>query len=135
MAALLGKQAIVIGAGIGGLAAAGAAADYFERVIVLERDALPSSALPRVGTPQAQHTHALLGGGQLALESLFPGFAAALKVAGAVSYRAELHLLVELPGFDPFPQRDLGWNAYSMSRPLIEHVVRQQLKQRQNIEI
>ena len=41
MAAIVGKQAIVVGAGMGGLAAAGAAADYFERVIVLERELAP----------------------------------------------------------------------------------------------
>ena len=135
MAAVIGKQAIVVGAGIGGLAAAGAAADHFEHVIILERDSLPSSLEPRAGTPQAQHTHALLGGGKHALESLFPGFTAALMGAGAVCYRAGLDLLAELPGFDPFPQRDVGWDAYSMSRPLIEKVVRQQLQKRQNIEI
>ena len=135
MAAIVGKQAIVVGAGMGGLAAAGAAADYFERVIVLERDSLPSSAQPRAGTPQAQHTHALLGGGKLAFESLFPGFTAALTEAGAIRYRAGLDLLTEIPGFDPFPQRDVGWDAYSMSRPLIEKVVRQQLQRRRNIEI
>ena len=127
MAALIGKQAIVIGAGLGGLAAAGAISDYFERVIVFERDPLPSIAQTRPGTPQSPHTHALLGGGKLALESLFPGFTMALTKAGAVSYRAGLDLLAELPGFDPFPQRDVGWDAYAMSRPLIEYVVRQQL--------
>ncbi len=37
----IGKQAVVIGAGMGGLAAAGALADYFEQVMVLERDSLP----------------------------------------------------------------------------------------------
>lgn len=133
--ASIGKQAVVIGAGMGGLAAAGAVADYFDHVIVLDRDSLPSSALPRAGTPQAHHTHALLGGGRLALESLFPGFTAALAAAGAASHRAGLAVLTELPGFDPFPQRDLGWDVYSMSRPLIEHVVRQQLEKRRNVEL
>ena len=55
MVSLIGKQAIVIGAGMGGLVAAGALATYFEDVVVLERDALPSSAAPRIGTPQARH--------------------------------------------------------------------------------
>jgi 2-polyprenyl-6-methoxyphenol hydroxylase-like FAD-dependent oxidoreductase len=63
MPTLLGKQAVVIGAGIGGLAAAGAVSDYFENVTVLERDKLAERAAPRAGTPQAQHTHGLLGGG------------------------------------------------------------------------
>jgi heterodisulfide reductase subunit A-like polyferredoxin len=38
--AQIGKQAIVIGAGIAGLTAAGALADYFTQVTVLERDTL-----------------------------------------------------------------------------------------------
>src|SRR5262249_36739772 len=135
MAPVIGKQAIIVGAGMGGLAAAAAAADHFEHVIILERDSLPSSLQPRTGTPQAQHPHALLGGGQLSLESLIPRFTARVTEAGAVSYRAGLELLAELPRFDPFPQRDVGWDAYSMSRPLIEKVVRQQLQKRRNIEI
>lgn len=132
---VLGKQAVVIGAGMGGLAAAGAIADYFERVSVLERDALPPSAAQRAGTPQARHLHVLLASGQAALESLFPGFTAALRKAGAVTLRAGLDLRYETPGFDPFPQRDLGWDSYSMSRPLVEHVARQQLMKRGNVEL
>ena len=34
----LGQRAVVIGAGIGGLSAAGALAKYFERVDIIERD-------------------------------------------------------------------------------------------------
>jgi len=70
---LIGRQAIVIGAGMAGLPAARVLADYFEHVVVLERDTLPADPSPRIGTPQARHTHALLGGGQRALGDLFPG--------------------------------------------------------------
>jgi hypothetical protein len=38
-----------------------------------------------------------------------------------------------MPGYDPFPQRDLGWISYSMFRPLIELVVRQRVAQYTNI--
>ena len=61
---LVGKQAVVVGAGMGGLAAAGALAEHFERVVVLERDTLPSDAVHRAGTPQSRHIHALLAGGR-----------------------------------------------------------------------
>jgi len=71
---LIGTQAVVIGAGMGGLAAAGALADHFEQVVVLERDTLPSEPAHRAGTPQARHVHGLLPGGQRALGELFPGF-------------------------------------------------------------
>jgi phytoene dehydrogenase-like protein len=51
-AKFVGRQAVVVGAGMGGLAAARALADHFEQVVVLERDALPSDAAHRTGTPQ-----------------------------------------------------------------------------------
>jgi hypothetical protein len=54
------KQAVVIGAGMRGLAAAKAVAPHFEKVVVFDRDALPDAPEPRPGTPQARHTHGLL---------------------------------------------------------------------------
>jgi flavin-dependent dehydrogenase len=128
-AKFVGRQAVVVGAGMGGLAAAGALADYFEQVVVFERDALPSQAAHRAGTPQSRHLHALLAGGLRALEELFPGFEQNLARAGAVSLRVAIDTRMELPGFNPFPERDLGWNVYSMSRPLLERVVRQCLQE------
>ena len=82
-----GKQAVVIGAGMAGLAAAGAIADYFEQVTVLERDRLPDQAVPRAGAPQSRHLHALLPGGERALTDLFPHFERDLIDAGAVPHR------------------------------------------------
>ena len=87
---LIGNQAVVIGAGMGGLAAAGALADHFEQVVVLERDTLPSESTYRAGTPQARHVHALLLSGQRALGELFPGFEQDLARAGAVRLQAGL---------------------------------------------
>ncbi len=135
MPPFLGKHAIVVGAGMAGLAAAGALVDYFERVTVLDRDGLPSDAAPRAGTPQARHVHVLLAGGQRAFESLFPGFTAELVKAGAVPMRMALDVRSEMAGYDPFPQRDLGWDNYSMSRPLAEYVVRKELAKRANVEL
>jgi glycine/D-amino acid oxidase-like deaminating enzyme len=64
----------VIGAGVGGLAAAAAVSDYFEDVIVLERDELPDQIMPRAGTPQARHAHALLGGGESVADIAYTTF-------------------------------------------------------------
>jgi 2-polyprenyl-6-methoxyphenol hydroxylase-like FAD-dependent oxidoreductase len=125
---LIGKQAIVVGAGVAGLTAARAVADYFEQVVVLERDTLSPDISHRAGTPQSRHAHVLLGGGQRALNDLFPGFAEDLALAGAVPCRAGLALRIERPGYDPFPQRDLGWVGYSMSRPLIEFSLRRRVE-------
>ena len=128
----IGKRAVVIGAGMAGLTAAGALADHFDNVVVLERDTLPSEPLHRAGTPQARHVHGLLLSGQRALTELFPEFEQDLARAGAVPLRAGLDVRVERPGYDPFPQRDLGWFGYAASRPTIEHAVRRRVESRAN---
>jgi len=130
---LIGGQAVVVGAGMAGLPAARALADYFEHVVVLERDALPPGASHRAETPQSRHVHALLGGGQRALGDLFPGFEQDLAAAGAVPLRVGLDVRFETPGYDPFPVRDLGLITYAMSRPLIEFTLRQRVEQYANI--
>src|ERR1700692_4213056 len=116
----IARQAVVIGAGIAGLAAARALSDHFEQVAVLERDSLSDGPVHRPGTPQSRHPHGLLIGGQRALSELFPGFERDLVEAGAVRVRANIDIRVERPGYDPFPQRDLGLLNYALSRPAIE---------------
>ena len=120
----LGKRALVIGAGMSGLAAAGALAEHFEQVIVVERDRLADTPAHRPGTPQSRQLHGLLSGGLEALCGIFPGFDQDLAVAGAVPIRVNVDFQEELPGFDPFPRRDFGGVVYAASRPLLEHTLR-----------
>ena len=108
---LVGKQAVVVGAGMGGLAAAGALVDHFEHIVVLERDTLPLDTAHRAGTPQSRHVHGLLAGGQRALGELFPTFEQDLARAGAVPVRVTLDVRIEMPGYDPFPQRASAWSV------------------------
>jgi 2-polyprenyl-6-methoxyphenol hydroxylase-like FAD-dependent oxidoreductase len=39
---------------------------------------------------------------------------------------------MERPRYDPFPQRDLGWLSYAVSRPTIERAVRRRVESRAN---
>jgi 2-polyprenyl-6-methoxyphenol hydroxylase-like FAD-dependent oxidoreductase len=135
MLATVAEEAVVIGAGMGGLAAAKAVAPYFNKVTVLDRDALPDGPEARSGTPQARHAHGLLAGGSTALEALFPGMGSDLLKAGAIKGRAGLAIRYEQPGFDPFPQRDLGFDAFFLSRPMLEHVCRRRLGEEPNVEL
>jgi 2-polyprenyl-6-methoxyphenol hydroxylase-like FAD-dependent oxidoreductase len=135
MSSPIGKRAVVVGAGMSGLTAASALADRFEQVLVLERDALPVDAVDRSGIPQGKHVHALLAGGLRALGELFPGFEVELAGAGAVTLRAGLDVRAERPGYDPFPQRDLGFDAFAMSRPLLEWLVRGRVRALPNVEL
>src|ERR1700754_2455512 len=132
---LIGKQAVVIGAGMAGLTAAGALAERFDQVVVLERDTLPAQPTHRAGTPQARHVHALLLSGQRSLSELFPGFEQDLARSGAVPLRAGFDVRVERPGYDPFPRRDLGWSGYAASRPAIERAVRRRVEGQANITV
>lgn len=114
------RTAVVIGAGVAGLAAAGALQPFYERVVVLERDQLPDGAGQRPSIPQGKHLHILLSGGHRALARLFPGFELDLSAAGAVRVNVARDQRFELVGYDPFPQRDVGIHSHSLSRPLLE---------------
>jgi 2-polyprenyl-6-methoxyphenol hydroxylase-like FAD-dependent oxidoreductase len=134
MSRIIAEHVIVVGAGMGGLAAAKALSAHFNRVTVLERDLLPLDATPRQGTPQARHLHALLAGGLAALNDLLPGIEVELEQAGAVRLTAQ-SLRMDRPGFDPYPQRDLDLSWLSISRPMLEFVTRKAVTRQKNIEL
>ena len=135
MSNLIGRQALVVGAGLGGLTAARVLSDYVERVLVFERDALPTEADARAGIPQGRHVHVLLAGGLRALCDLFAGFEQTLIDTGAEPIIAGLDLRVERSGYDPYPQRDLGFVSYAQSRPQLELNVRRHALALPNIEL
>jgi 2-polyprenyl-6-methoxyphenol hydroxylase-like FAD-dependent oxidoreductase len=131
----LGKRAVVVGAGLGGLSSARVLADYFDEVIILDRDELPDDAAPRPGVPQGKHPHGLLGGGLKALENLFPGFGHELMRAGAEPMAPGFDLLYEIPGQEVWPRIKLSWPTYAMSRPLIERTLRRRVERIRNIKV
>jgi 2-polyprenyl-6-methoxyphenol hydroxylase-like FAD-dependent oxidoreductase len=131
----LGKSAIVVGAGLGGLSAARALSDYFDEVKILDRDDLPDDAVPRPGVPQGKHAHGLLKGGLNALENLFPGFGNELMRAGAEPIDPGFDILNEIPGQKVCSKIKFGWSTYSMSRPLLESILRQQVERIGNIKV
>jgi flavin-dependent dehydrogenase len=120
------QHAIVIGGSIAGLLAARIASDHFQQVTVLERDRLPDHPAPRVGTPQAEHTHALLDRGKQILEGLFPGFFAdmagygilPLDTAGDARWYHRGAWKMRFPS---------GIAGYPMSRRLLEWKVRRRV--------
>src|SRR5215469_15452298 len=135
MSGLLGEHAVAVGAGIGGLAVAGALAKYFERVDILERDQLRPSAGSRSGTPQDRHPHGLLAGGLRALDEIFPGFKSDLAAAGAVPVSFAREVQFERPDVGVLPERDFGISLLCATRPLIELVLRRRAEAVANITL
>jgi 2-polyprenyl-6-methoxyphenol hydroxylase-like FAD-dependent oxidoreductase len=135
MNGFLGERAVVIGAGIGGLAMAGALAKYFERIEVFERDRLTTAAASRTGTPQDRHPHGLLAGGLRALGEIFPGFESDLAGAGAVPVRVAQDIQYERPEVGALPKRDFGMTLLCASRPMIEFVLRRRAEALANVAL
>ncbi|MFL6136343.1 MAG: NAD(P)/FAD-dependent oxidoreductase [Frankiaceae bacterium] len=122
----VGGHAIVLGASLAGLLAAGALARHVDRVTVVERDELPDGEQWRRGLPQAHHAHNLMTAGHAAMERLLPGIRRELLEAGMVSVAMpEDMLLLTAAGWMPrFPT---GLAMLTGSRPVIDAVVRRRL--------
>ncbi|MFJ3302104.1 FAD-dependent oxidoreductase [Streptomyces sp. NPDC086549] len=126
--------AVVLGGSLAGLLAARALASFADRVVVVERDALPAGPEPRKGLPQARHVHQLWSGGAHALEQLVPGVVGRLREAGA----ARLPVTTDIVALSPY-----GWfrrwaeSAYMMtcSRDLLDWVVRAEILADRRIEL
>jgi 2-polyprenyl-6-methoxyphenol hydroxylase-like FAD-dependent oxidoreductase len=127
-------HAIVLGASMGGLAAAQALSRHFQRITIIERDRLPGHPAARAGVPQGRHLHALLPGGLQALESLFPGFADGLRGAGAVPIGVpdEFLWLNPFGWIERFPEQH---RLLSASRNMIEWYTRQRLLENAGVTI
>ncbi|GAA1073626.1 FAD-dependent oxidoreductase [Nocardiopsis metallicus] len=74
--------AVVLGASIAGLFAAHVLARSYPRVVLVDRDEVIGTNLPRRGVPQGHHVHGLLASGQLMAEDLIPGLTQDMLDAG-----------------------------------------------------
>ncbi|MFZ5931283.1 MAG: FAD-dependent oxidoreductase [Pseudomonadota bacterium] len=130
----LGERAIVIGAGMGGLMAAGVLARYFAEVLILDKDRLPAEAEPRTGVPQGAHGHTLLVGGRRNVEKIFPGFTSDIIDGGAIVTRHGLEFHIR-DWLGWWPKRDIGLSGIFMTRPLLEGTVRSLLARNGRVTI
>ena len=80
------QHAVVIGASLGGLMAAGAASRHFNRVTVLERDQLPNEPIVRKGVPHGTQIHVILPIGPDYMEQVFPDIRKDFEAHGCPAY-------------------------------------------------
>lgn len=130
----IGYRAVVLGAGMAGLLAARALADRYAEVVLVDRDDPPADPAPRRGVPQGRHIHALLAGGQQALEQLLPGLTDELVVAGAARGDLLADTRMYLSGHRLRSVRS-GLAFVSVSRPLLEDRVRRRVLARPEVRM
>ena len=123
----IGEHAVVIGGSVAGLLAARALTEAYDRVTVIDRDALPDGVADRRAVPQGRHAHALLPLGQRCLEQLLPGAVDALVADGAASCAAleEYRFVVSGSRLAPV---STGNRTVFASRPFIEGHVRARVR-------
>ncbi len=127
-----GSKAIVVGAGIGGLAAAAALSQHMSDVLVIDRDILLHDNAARLGVGQGAHTHQLLKAGELALERLLPGITDNFVAAGAVQMTVGRDVKVyDFGGW--MDDCDAGFTVTSLSRPAYEGVLRRRVVALENV--
>ena len=127
----MNQHGVVIGGGIGGLLAAHAIADRFERVTVLERyryptDAISSAPAARRGVPQSRCLHLLMAAGAAAFDEMMPGWRTEAAALGAVPFDASADAAIHFPqGW--LPRTPSGIRTFACSRDLLEIVLRRGL--------
>lgn len=137
----LGDKAVVCGAGIAGLLATRVLSEFYESVVVVERDTLSDDACPRRGVRQGRHYHVLWSRGVQEFSRLFPGLPDELVAAGAtvcddgdlsqVSIRVGGHEYNRSGKFaDP-----TAVVIYLLSRPLLESQLRRRVRALANVDI
>ena len=132
----IGKRAIVIGGSIAGLLTARVLSDYFDRVVILDRDELPATPQARIGVPQSVQPHVLFTKGYRILAEFFPGIEEKLEDNGALSIdwaREFKHFADEHWGIKPEDASDIV--SVTCSRYLLEWTIRQELLKLPNIEV
>ena len=132
----LSDCAIVIGGSIAGLLSARVLSDYFDRVIILDRDELPATPQARRGVPQSVQPHVLFTKGYRILAEFFPDIKQQLEANGALSIdwaREFQHFVEGHWGTKAEDASDIV--SVTCSRYLLEWTIRQELLKLSNIEI
>ncbi|MDF2963615.1 MAG: squalene epoxidase family protein [Paenibacillus sp.] len=122
--------ALVIGGGIAGLLTARVLSDYYEEVLIVEKDNFTKKPDERTGTPQDFHPHRFTMRGKMIIGRLFPGYEDELLALGAPSvqnktvYNMNQYGSVEVQN----PRDDIKF-----SRALLEWIIRRRVNELPNV--
>ncbi len=138
------QHAVIVGAGMAGLATARVLANHFRKVTVLDADRLPSDVAVRKRVPQGDHVHTLLPGGLEVLTRLFPELEKTLDAQGGLAAQPHQWYALTTFGktyrvarFQPTPLSAASQfpGIRMQTRPLLEHCLRQCVAATARIEL
>ncbi|MDJ0756440.1 MAG: FAD-binding protein [Ardenticatenaceae bacterium] len=128
------NRAVIIGGSLSGLLTARILSGYFRQVIILERDPVEDRPEARKGQPQARHLHGLLATGLDVMTHYFPDLPGALVNHGAVV--SDMADNMRWFSYGGYRRRfKMGIRAVQMSRPLLEHLIRQRVLALANVTL
>jgi 2-polyprenyl-6-methoxyphenol hydroxylase-like FAD-dependent oxidoreductase len=122
------KRAIVIGGSLAGLLTARVLSDFFEEVIILERDPVHDFPESRKGQAQTRHIHGLLAQGLIILKEYFPGIDEEFCSEGA--FMDDLGKRIHWYQYGGYRLNiQSGVTGMAMSRPFLEFHIRRRVLQ------
>ncbi|MFD0697533.1 NAD(P)/FAD-dependent oxidoreductase [Paenibacillus sp. GCM10027628] len=124
-------KAIVIGGSMAGLLTARVLSDYYEEVLVVDKDEFPEIPTDRAGTPQAFHPHRFTMRGKMITDRFFPGYEEELVALGAPSsLNKTIHNMNQYGSMiGQYPRNDIKF-----SRAALEWVLRERVKAIANVQ-
>ena len=128
------SQVAVIGGSVAGLLTARVLSEVAAQVVVV-RDRLPQTNIPRRGVPQSVQPHVLFTKGYCILESLFQGIGEDLKAAGAipVDWGKDFRYFHQ-GSWNATCQDDSGLVSVTCTRHLLETTIRKHVAKLSNIQ-
>src|SRR3982751_2272573 len=127
-------QAVVIGGSMAGLLAARVLADFYEKVLIVERDDFPEGPEQRRGVPHGKHAHAILSSGLKVTEELFPGITNEMIAGGAPEADAANDGSWFFEGAN-LKRTPSGTSSVMSSRPFLEAHVRRRVFELENVGV
>lgn len=119
-------RVIIIGGSIAGLLTARVVSDYYEEVIIVDKDEFPDQPVERNGTPQAYHPHRFTQRGKMITSRLFPGYEEDLVAHGSPSsLNKTIHNMNRHGSMTgKYPRNDIKFSRAMLEWVLREHVKR-----------
>ncbi len=127
-------RAVIIGASIAGLFASRVLADFFDEVVLVDKENLDGGPIPRKAVPQGNHIHGILTPTYHVLERFLPELIDDLIDGGAHMFDGGRDWKFNVYG-NFLARGETGQTLIGSTRPFFEHLLRERVLRVPNIEI